>query len=350
MLSFILLFTMQAQGLLTFCGKKPESNKRLLYYFLPRTVIRVDVVVTEKNILAGPYAEFTEEMLGIKGASVLDKYEWTLDSIGIIGFSEPDPSAIYAVQIRNNEWLNSFLKLSKAGLLFEPSARIDSSNNTSYRNDLMFTQIAEEYSMQSFVSESFDTLYKTILKDSLYIKLPVLKPKIAAKTMHERAKEASDVIFKIRQRKFELILSEDEAFPEEKVLKHALGELQKLENSYLQLFTGKIVSKQRTVSYFYIPELDSVIKERELFYFSKQKGILNRLDENTEPIVLGIKTDGRADGVKSWLNSLPTDNKKLLIYRIPESANVSLKKSGQLIVSKKLLISQLGVAVPFVLE
>lgn len=321
-----------------------KTAEGLYFYSLPRTSLLIKVVCTHNKTFAGPYFAYAEELLGIKNLPSEDKSEWRIDSILIQTIQEADPEAVYAVQTDKKFSPEKLLKFSQSGLIFDYSSNENATYNEKASLDLTSEPEVkfDEYSINGFVAESFDTIYKTVIKDTMYVKIPVLKPKTALKTLKEKAKDAADVIAKIRARKYELLMAEDDPYAEANVLKYAIAELDKIENAYIEMFTGKIVSKKYTFLFNHTPDIKD--QNVEVFRFSSSNGI--NTGNQASPVFLAFDKEGRTRGLKDWLNNIPSA-KESLYYRIPDAAVAKIIYKGQVIAFKRVFISQFGVAVPY---
>jgi hypothetical protein len=201
--------------------------------------------------------------------------------------------------------------------------------------------------MQKYYNEKADTFYKTMLKDSIYLKIPLIRSRQELKNLKDKAREAADVIIKIRQRRFEVILSEDEALPEVKALRLALDEMQKIEDDYLALFTGRRTTNTFTTWIYYTPASVSRDSQFEIFRFSSKNGISDRTDASATPVFLTFEKDNRTRIINDWMQYIGNPGQNHLFYRIPDAATVDVIWKGDLVASKKLLIYQFGTVVPF---
>ena len=116
-----------------------------------------------------------------------------------------------------------------------------------------------------------------MLRDSVYVRIPIIKSKSELKTMRDKAREAADVILKIRQRRIDIVSSDEETLPEEKSYKLALSEMKTIEEEYLTLFNGKEVNQQFTSWFSITPNDNNLEKQTDIFYFSQQNKFFNQM-------------------------------------------------------------------------
>ncbi len=351
-LTIILSCQLFGQGIFSVqkVGDAPLKNAdNIFIYALPRTTLAFKVVTRITNTFYGPYYAYAEEYLGIKDVPSENKTEWSIDSIDIFPFKEADPDEYYVVKTEKGFNPKSLFLLNESGIILDPSfpEQMEQSNHNIISKKNTLTSEVVEISMQKYYNEKADTFYKTILKDSIYLKIPLIRPKQELKNLKDKAREAADVIIKIRQRRFEMILSEDEALPEAKAFRMALDEMQKTEDEYLALFTGRRISSTFTTWFYYTPAAVTRDSQFELFRFSPKSGITDRTNASATPVFLTFEKDNRTKALNDWMQYIKNPGKNHLFYRIPDAATVDVIWKGDLLASKKLLIYQFGTVVPF---
>jgi hypothetical protein len=349
------LFTLNiySQGIVSVqkIGDKPITNtENMFVYSLPRTVLAIKVVTRQTTTFSGPYFSYADEYLGLKGVPSENKTEWDIDSIDIFTYKEADPNAYYAVRTKKDMNPASIMQLTESGIILDPSKEKEICqpfHKNSYTENSNLSDEFSAVSMEKYYNEKTDTLYKTILKDSVYLKIPLIRSKEELKTLKDKAREAADVIIKIRQRKFEMVLSEDEVLPEANSFKTALNEMQKTEDEYLALFTGRRASKTFTNWFFYTPEQIEREPQFELFRFSEKSGISDRTTASASPVFISFRKMNRTKVLGDGIQIPKVGEVKSLVYRIPDAAIADVSWNDDLLASKKLLIYQFGALVPF---
>jgi hypothetical protein len=317
---------------------------RFVLYTLPKTSIAIKITTSRNITFCGPYAAYASEFLGIKNAALGNKEEWNIDSISITPYSESNADEYYIASVEKGFDPKALFDLSEAGLIFNPSFQ----NEKCIKNNIAKPEVKSTFynlSVQKFYNEGADTLYKTILKDSIYVRIPVIKPKFELKTLWEKSKEAADVIMKIRQRRFDMIISEEEALPEANSFKVDLAELKKMEDEYLELFTGKKVLQKFTTQLINTPKTTD--SSSILCNFSKSRGLTNDSTTISEPIILKIEKENNTFKVKNLLKGKEAQSKNQLLYSLPDVAYISVQIGSNTLFSQKILVHQFGTVVPF---
>jgi len=331
-------------------GETPlKKSEGMVFYSLPRTVLAIKVKVKRTSTFCGPYFAYAEEFLGIKSVPSENKVEWNLDSINIFPYKEADPDEVYALKIEKGFNTKTFFELNESGFILDPSLNtlLEIDNPGIAPKPVNALQGFKEMSVQKYYNETNDTLFKTIFKDSIYIKMPLNKTKTQLKTLKDKAREAADVIVKLRQRRYDFILSDEETLPEVKFFKSDLEELQKMEDDYIALFIGRRVSEFYTTWFFFTPIPNTRESQFEVFRFSNKTGISDRTVSAATPIFLTFEKDNRVKSVNDWLLNTEHVGKNHLLYRLPDAALVNVVWKGDVLASRKVLVCQFGTVVPF---
>jgi hypothetical protein len=327
----------------------PQPADGLVFYSLPRTVIGFKVNFSVITTLNGPYCAFAKELLGINGAPMNASTEWAIDSITINTYTDTDPLQIFVIKTSKGFNTANLINFTSSGLLLDPSnlnINPKQIERTSNMPKFQPTGLSEVLMKRNYFAAN-DTFYKTIVKDSTLIRMPVIKQKAESKTLKDRAMEAVDVIYKIRQRRFEMIMAEDEALPEEKALNVALREMQKTEDTYLSLFTGRSNKQSFSTWYYYVPKNDTTESNIELFRFSSKYGIVERNDAQSSPVTLSLIKDKHTTAISDYLALMPKPLKNYIYYRIPDMATITLNYKGDILCKGSLKVYQYGIVLPY---
>ena len=78
-------------------------------------------------------------------------------------------------------------------------------------------------SIEEFYTDKSDTLYKTIIRDSAFIRIPVVRKLREAKTLEQKAEAAYNVISEIRELRFELLRGDANVFKNGREMSAWLG-------------------------------------------------------------------------------------------------------------------------------
>jgi len=292
-------------------------------------MIHIDYTITTRS--AGPYANYAYKYLGLMNVATEDSISATISSIQISSKQEADPEFYYRAKFSCNFPVSVIRDLSSKGFIYDPlhsdyspvsPSALPSGNQTSSFRDL---------SVKNFYYEQTDTLYKIILRDSVFVRLPVLKNSLHTKNSDEKAREAADLIIRLRNQRLNLLVPEDpedmDNIPAEVLLKH----IDQMEERYLTLFTGITRTEKRSELFCVIPDMktgsDTTVLSSKLFD-STMIGPLTM-------VFSGITS------IDSSSRNLPGE-KNVLWYRMPIRTNVEIFCSNRLISQSYIYLSQVS--------
>lgn len=212
---------------------------------LPQTTVRVRVVVEKEVIVPGPYARFSQKYLG----TIAPLSEKTIYSIKEASLDYVDPNTLGT-------------KKSTIGFLSNDKTTVQNVSHTVNKSD--------------------------------FTKVRVDRLSSSDKSAEESAREAADMIFKLRRNRLELITGDAGEHVFGDGLNAALKEISFLENEYLALFLGK-QQKISEVKYFeVIPEAGK--NNYVAFRFANTAGPLPADDLSAEPVVLTLTPENGVSG------------------------------------------------------
>lgn len=323
----------------------PAEFNRDYIYSLPMTSFRITVETEKKVTVAGPFSHYAGKYLSIENVPREDSEHWRISGVRIEPFLEPDPDHYYAVHVDEGKLpAQKLIALSREGLIFSGSpwsvmaASVEETDP--YRNVPHFTDL----SVKRNFGYNVDTLYKTILTDSSFIRVPVLRKQLDRKTLEEKAEEAANFLIKLRKRRFKLMSGQYEVYPEGEAMSLAVKELNKLEKEYLSLFAGKTYRQVTGHTFYVTPESGPGEQFMELFRFSPLKGLLTA-GSSGEGQVIGLRIVPLNRTVNLELNlNLPAermlDNK--VVYRIPDMAELILSGEEKIFFRERYEVFQMG--------
>lgn len=256
----------------------------------PRTILAVDLEVECDRILAGPYARYAQKFLGLR-APLTDKTVWTV-------------------------------KNARTSLIDAETA--------------LFAGALKSPEKHTYIYAEADDEFPRVLIDKTSVQVP---------TLEDAARDAVNTIYSLRRHRMELITAEagENVFGEG--LKSALAEIDRLEQSYLELFLGKrtiTISSHRYVIY---PQTDK--QQYVVCRFSAAAGVLPDNDlsgdmvmlqiEPAEPQTAGIAAGEREPSVVSCrvaapskckviCNSLQFESVELPIFEFGRTVPVALPR------------------------
>jgi hypothetical protein len=322
-----------------YSASKPVGPSALVYA-LPQTRLYFEVELVKTLVRKGPYAEYAGRMLGLQNVPMKDSESWQIKSIRISDRQEADSKQLYAVSFTDYpQNMDKLLRFTRGGLLLDVTVGnvlVNNQGQGKNSDDFQFVNTA----VRNTTVEKVDTLYKTILTDTAFVRIPVLQRKVMGKTAEEQAREAAQQIFNIRQSRLDVLTGNTDYHPEGAALKLVLQSLDTQEEQLLSLFNGAKIESRQTVTCPVLPEKPAV--STELFYFSERTGIVSK---NTA----GAKAVWYETGKTVVPASITPDQqaKNIIYYRIPQPVEISAGVDKTTLVREQVTVCQFGNIVSF---
>ena len=312
---------------------------RTVLFALPRTSLVVRVQAVKTTYVPGPFRKYSGKYLGIQPEVNQKQTVWRLKEAGISSFTEPDP-ANYFTLTTNGVLVENALTLTGKGLILDVTREIgqetpaftvtsDEPDGKPYFTDL---------SVKRNFIEKADTVYRTVMRDTGFVRIPVVKTIESPKTLDEKAEEAANFIIKIRKRRFKLMSGQYDTYPRDEALEFAVKEMTRLENEYLALFLGKKVDQTWYYRFLFTPT--DPAKQQVLFRFSRESGICQNGGCKGIPVYFTWTTADNTPDIPSGTVSVADSNR--IYYRIPELTDVRLNYNDRILAQKHLFIYQFG--------
>ena len=234
----------------------------------PRTVLAVDVTVEKDVTLSGPYARYAQKFLGVR-APLTDKMSWAVTGASVA--------------------------------LLDPKACLDAPAPAQPSRTVMSHATSEDE----------------------FSRLQADKNDMTVLALEDAAREAANTIFSLRKHRLELITGEagENVFGEG--LKSALAEIERLEQSYLELFLGKRIVSTETRRYVVCPQADK--KQYIVCRFSPAAGLLPDTDLSGDIVLLQIEPSGAA---KSDLEAGPKET-QVVACRVADPSTCIVVSGGR---------------------
>lgn len=312
----------------------PVSSQSFIYA-LPQTCIAVTIEVTKTTIKKGPYAEYAEKYLKLIDAPQKDAHSFAVTSIKIQPQAEADPAQYFAITYKTfPENLEHLFAVSKNGIILDFS---NTWKEVAFNNlrDASSNDMTDPLILKKTINEKVDTIYNTVMKDSVMQRIPVFKKQKEAKTEEEIIEETANQLIKTRRHKIKILRGEYDFHPDGAALRVMVDELTKYEESLLALFAGtRTVEKQHYV-YTFVPQNDALSKD--LCYFNPQKGLLNEKSSGSTAVSIQV-TKGQ-DNSKVMA---PDKGKNTLYLRVPLMSDITVKLDDKLVLTSRVPLYQFG--------
>jgi hypothetical protein len=323
-----------------------------VFYQLPVTSLQIIVEQTHTVFIPGPYAAYATRYLGIENASTQGSDSYDVAVVKVNALSQPDPQSIFMVEPTGNvPYAAALGKLVQKGLVTDPldAGKVVALDAEAKKAESVVPDFLD-LSISDFEGEKVDTLYKTVFRDSGYVRVPVTKKVVAAKDADDKAREAAQLITKLRKRRSKLITWQYENVnPSGEALRSGLEEMKRIEAEYLSLFIGKTyIEKSRRV--FYVtPSATDKTSQTEIFRYDSATGIAENGRTGNKVVYLKLSTqaDKQKNLTQGHLQVEPLRSVINSFYvRIPENADISVVNGSKEIYKASVPVFQLGTIVP----
>lgn len=307
-----------------------------LTYYLPRTTVVVEVDAVQEYHFAGPYAAFAKRLLGIE-VPQQDQVSSHIVEVRMTPVVEADPDTSFICPSSKGKQ-DKLLSLSSQGLVaFAPE---EEPQNLVWR--FRDPQKADFFAQGITAGQKPQTYYTytNVLKDSsVTVRTPVQQVRMVDKTLEEKAAEAAELILTARTERLNISIGNTDASFNGEALGAALGELDRVEQEYLRLFTGESRSVKVSAAFevtpsasakgqiypaFVLSDAEGPVREGSGTFYSLQFTGMPAVMEEEVPVRRGL-------GRKAYLH-----------YREPAVCTVRLLEENRPLLETRMAVYQLG--------
>lgn len=324
-----------------------------LFYSLPRTVLKVEIVVKTTDHLKGPLSDLAEKFVGIKNAIKFDNTTYLIEDVHVTPVPEPDPDHTYFVEVggKSSKKSGSFdLNFTRDGFLCSTFNDEKGRANKEIEQKIIFTEQSKSeatglYQFQAFgnIKAKIDTIVRKVTVDTAIIQKLIFRARTTEKTDEELASEILNKIQVLRESKFKLLTGFQEIAYDQATIKYMHQQLENQEAEYLAMFCGKSVSSFLRYTFYYTPGLTPEKEDVALFRFSKNSGISPAMDGAGDLVTIKFELNDFSKLPREFADRKKDDGQpKGFFYRLPEKANVILNIENEEIFNKPLIINQFG--------
>lgn len=327
----------------TFGQRKNKDDEQVIVptfvegitYALPRTGVKVHVKAVREKFVAGPYAAYAEQLLGIKNASTLSAAKWLISNVKMETFSEPDPNQVYKAMGDGAFMVN----LAANGCL----AGINSTSATTCLPIVQSNKTFQEPDLTDGFSFDYFTDTPSYLPGDSSNNFRPTKVSI-----EQKAAEAAQRILDCRMNQYDLAsLRIDGEYPDGKAYEVSLKELKRIEKNYIQLFVGRTSYKKESYSFDFVPTAKPA-KGQVVFRISDENGVVPASDLSGKPVMIEFEqAAGLSQKYSAYAASEnPAAGQKGVYYRMPGTATIKIIHEMNVIATTRATIAQFGVVAP----
>ena len=312
------LENVHAQYVTTHAKAAMPGQQRGIYYSLPRTVLQLDFVIEETQMLQGPYSEYVH-LVGAEDYVVEDETVYKIKEVRMNTRAEADPNATFFVSMSPKKDNTATFCLTPQGILQGVGVECPQPVQVPF--------VAPCGTQEAVTDAGFKYQYGAG----------------NVRGAEQMARSAAEMINKIRDEKLKLITGFQETAFNLDTYRQMYADLDAMENDYLSLFVGKKISKTMVKTIYVTPNKE--VNTQSIAKFSPEEGLSIGMGGYGNVITVqtqSLQTTATMNAPSlSAVESLSLDNK--LFYRIPELANVKVSIGDQVLVERRETIAQLGV-------
>lgn len=318
-----------------------------IIYSLPSTTISLKVTANHESFVAGPYAKYAEKYLGIE-ARTESGDTYTIGAIEMVPCIEADPSVRVAVNLGSSKTASAnFLNFCSQGLIITSDSYTGKEAQWRFPSAVDNSEFASSGATSNLDSRT-TTLYKSVKSASGLERVPVQQTQVVEKSLERKAEETASMIFRLRQKRMDIITGDTDATYSGEAMGAAIAEITRLEQEYLSLFIGKSVTDEQTVVFDVVPKVDNGGTQMYIaFRISDTQGLVPASNMSGRPIVLELQKD---ESTQSAASEAPASGKGKVYFRQPATMLVKLMDGQKLIMQGRMPIYQLGQTLSFPID
>lgn len=298
-----------------------KSNDYGVEYFLPKTILHIDVQYSKTTQKAGQYAKYAEKYLGVKESDVImeDGVTYTLDGVSVSGIGIPDKSESYLIELKSKTTA-PFVYLTEDGMICTINAEYTPEKAPASASA---TKVAEEKKIdpRTFFSEEY----------------------LRAGSVGKMAEVLAKQIYKIRESRNDILTGEAENVPRDgEGMKIVLSNLEIQERTLMELFIGSSVTEKMEEHFELEPRSD--IEKEVVFRFSKFEGIVDSDNLSGSPVYINVtrsEPEVREDETATEAKKKDKEAKSI-VYNLPGRAVVEIYYGLNRIFADEIQLAQFG--------
>ena len=307
-------------------------------YSLPQTSIRVTLKVSLKNFSAGPYASFSDKYLGVS-AERSSRKSCVIEEVEVTPLIEADQNLSVALNMGNSKNASAnFLSLCSQGLIVAPG--YITSDNVQMRFPSP-VQPAFNEAVANLATQTTQ-LYKSVTnEDGEVEKIAVPQTQTVAKSAEKKAEETAQLIFRLREKKIDILTGDTDANYSGEDLGSAVEKINQLEQEYTSLFLGKTTVAVQQASFEVVPKAKNAKQNYVVCRISDSQGLLPADNMSGRPVYLELAvTEGKISPEASAEEIASSKGK--VAYRMPLVVTARLTDGQSVLGQTRIPVYQFG--------
>lgn len=308
--------SVSAQYVTTHAKTASPGQQNGIYYSLPRTVLRFDILIEETQLLRGPYSDYAS-LVGADDYITDDEVAYRIQSVTLVPTAEADPNATFFVSMNSKKGEATSFSLTPQGIL----------HGVGVQDLPEVEQPLPPIQSASLISDPVPFKYQHG----------------SGRNMDQSARSALEMINKIRDEKIKLMTGFQETAFTLDTYRQMYADLDQMEQDYLSLFLGKRQVRTFVKTLYVTPNKE--VNKQSVAKFSTEYGLTAGTSGDGDLLVVQCQSLLTTNTInapsQSAVESLSLENK--LFYRIPETVNVKLSLGGEVILEQRATVAQYGV-------
>lgn len=284
-------------------------------YFLPKTIIEVEVKAVKIKYTPGEFCKYAERYLRLTGISDQPQEYWEIGSVNVSPVGVPDPDNVFSVKLKEKTSA-PLVELTDDGII--KSINVSTDNKIIPATALTPADQKKRLNAKDFMTEE------------------ILMASSSAKMAELVAKE----IYNIRESKNAILRGQADNMPKDgESLKLMLSQLEEQEQAMMDMFTGITNKETKTFTLRLIPNKD--LNKEVLFRFSKYLGVVANNDLAGAPVYVNLTDLGTVPVAdeKAKKEKKKTDG---IIYNVPGKAQLKIYDSQKTFYEGDVPVTQFG--------
>ncbi|TCO09914.1 DUF4831 family protein [Natronoflexus pectinivorans] len=291
-----------------------------LWYYLPETVIQVEIIAEKTVARSGPFFRFSQRFLNVSDVITENKEEWRIVGAKVTTVGRPDKTRLFRVESSGNPSVTA-LTLSENGVL----------------HGINLPFIPE---VTTGVAKSDQPVIS--LADINFNDVPFTEEQLIRTSSTAMAEEVAREIYRLREMRSNILEGDVDLLPpDEGSYAIVMAEIDRKEQAYLELFTGRTRTQQVSRVYEFVPRPGKTLNT-VLLRFSHQNGFLDSMDVSGTPVY--IEVDVHEQAAYNFLNDEhdKSPNRRGMVYCYPVEAVVRIIDRTLLLNEQKVNLAQFG--------
>ena len=316
-----------------FAQKTDLDPEGTVSYALPMTSLVFEVDAVQEQFHAGPYAAFAQKYLGIE-ARQSDGVKYTLTGVKVTPYVEADQSFRYTISAssKSSAAVSTCLLLTSQGLVSNAGGGLGT--ETTWRFPV---QTSADFSGKG-VSANYTSESTTLVRQGTESgKTSVSQNVIVGKSLEKKAQEAAEMLLSLRKTRVDIVTGNTNADYSGGAMEAALGEISRLEEEYLSLFTGYSESVEQSKKFDVVPVNDGT-NMAVAFRLSDTDGLLSADNMSGRPYFVEITPHDIVSTAEGKVK--PGSG---IMYRIPAICDIRLTDGTETLLQTRVPVFQYGV-------